>query len=160
MNLTLLQFSIAMALITISLHPHAEEISTENASIPVAEFNYQNDYICTAKPGNLITSGKLDFSSVNTQRFGFTYPVKVKSIWLKDEVQSNWIQFELNSKLRFAKYKGIRFDINQTTSHCSQGDVSTMVKDNHKKEALVSVNLCTSAALNADQIQILFEAVN
>lgn len=155
------QASLAMSLLALSFQAFAQPpASTIKAPDVESQFNYQSDYICNAKLGNLVTTGTLDVATLNTQRFGFTYPVQIKNLWLKASGETDWHRFDFESKLNFSKYKGIRFALNAQNSNCQNGQVMTQVSDNPKKEAVITANVCTPKALETAQVQILFEAVN
>ena len=163
MNHARLKTALSVVLVSLSLQVFAES-STPQTNValtsPNADLNYQNDYICNAKVGNVITSGTLDFASTNQHRFGFTYPVKVNTVWVKEDGQASWHRYELESKPNFAAYKGIRLELHQKTSGCQTGEIATRIADNVKKEAMISADLCASEPLNTAQVQILFEAIN
>lgn len=72
--------AIAMTPISMNMHVYAEKTHQNNSAVLVADYNDQNDYICHAKPSNLITSNRLSLSSINTQRFGLIYSIKEESI--------------------------------------------------------------------------------
>jgi len=144
---------ITPAMIALSFQVFAEQA-------PVSQLNYQDDYICNATTGNVITSGILDVADLQSQRFGFTYPVQITTVWLKGDGQTGWHQLKFNSTLNFDAYKGIRVAIKPQNTNCKTGEITTSVKDNVKKEAVITANVCTPQALETAQVQILFEAVN
>ena len=161
MTLKLRQASLAISLLALSFQAFAQPpASSMKASDVESQFNYQSDYICNAKLGNLVTTGNLDVATLNTQRFGFPYPVQIKNLWLKASGETDWHRFDFDSTLNFTKYKGIRFALNGQNSNCQNGQVTTQVSDNPKKEAVITAEICTSTSLKLAQVQILFEAIN
>ena len=74
---TSLKALIVITLFSQSISLQAQNTVSQMEIAPVTDLHFQNDYICNAKVGDLITSGTLNFDSSQAHRFGFTYPVKV-----------------------------------------------------------------------------------
>jgi len=159
------------ALVSMSMNSYADptvtefgaefgaKIGAELGAAPVTELNFQDDYICNAKPGEFVTSGTLDFATSKDNRFGFTYPVKVNKIWVTETGKTDWKANDLTTEFNLAAYKGVRFDMNWQTKNCQAGSVATTV-NNEGKETLVTATVCAPKTLQTAQVQVIFEALN
>lgn len=126
-------------------------------SAPSAQLNFQNDYICNAKRGELITSGEFDVSSLASQRFGFPYAASVAEIWIKSDTHIEWQKWNLPTQIELKKYEGVRFQLSSQASDCELDSI-TMTSENKPKERLIKAQVCSSEPIKNAKVQITFAA--
>ena len=150
--------SIAAIVLTTALSAKAETPRSASDTLqPIADFNFQDDYICNAKPGNLVTTGNIDFLTSKKQRFGFTYPVTMLNIWVK-QMGADWQVFDLANAVNLDAYEGVRVQLEQQTQDCKQGEVAVSV-NREFKETLITAQVCYSGSMQKADAQVLFEAL-
>ena len=162
MPLTIFRSSLFIGLFSFVIVANADSIvhatSKQNTqSSTSAQLNFQNDYICNAKRGEMITSGEFNVSSLGTQRFGFPYPARVADIWIKGDVQVEWKKWNLPTEIELKKYEGVRFELSNQSSVCELGSI-TMTSEDKPKERFIKAQVCSSEPIKNAKIQITFVA--